>query len=441
MQNAAKVSAVATLALLASISSTVAAVTPPAKALKPKVTIIGIDGAEWSIINSLRSEGRLPTFDRLIKEGASGRMESIEPLFTPIVWTTIATGKAPREHGIRGFTSINPETGAKIPVNRTMRRTPAIWNILSQRGVKSLVTAWYATWPAEKINGAIVSDYTWNFKNSEQSEEFLESKVGIAFKDQTYPTSLLDRIKDLFLDKDAERAAYVRRFGLKPLVSPYALKHSYAKDTTYFRIWKRLRRAASYDFTAVYLQGPDLLSHQFFDEWTRFDAGELRKDAPDARLATHVERYYEYVDFMLAHYDAHIRQDGELLLILSDHGFEDKKRPVLTKVSDDRFAKMRYWHRRYGILIAHGPGVRRGAWVSSATIFDVAPTVLALFRLPLAGDMSGKPIAEIVGSAKRFEGWPRVSSYDAASARAPKLRTTPYDKSILKRLNDLGYIQ
>jgi arylsulfatase A-like enzyme len=144
---------------------------------------------------------------------------------------------------------------------------------------------------------------------------------------------------------------------------------------------------------------------------------------------------------LLAHYDAHIREDGEVLLVLSDHGFEDKKRPALTKVSDDRFAKMRYWHRRYGILIAHGPGVRRGAWVTSATIFDVAPTVLALFRLPLAVDMSGKPIAEIAGSAKRFEGWPRLSSYDATTAREAKLRTTPYDKSILKRLNDLGYIQ
>ena len=55
----------------------------------PRVLLIGIDGADLQVIDRLIAEGKLPTFQRLEREGAFGPLRSQEPLLSPIVWTTI----------------------------------------------------------------------------------------------------------------------------------------------------------------------------------------------------------------------------------------------------------------------------------------------------------------------------------------------------------------
>ena len=77
----------------------------PAAEFEPlgKVFILGLDGADWRIIDRLEAEGRLPNLARLRHEGAWGLLRSQKPLLSPIVWTTIATGRHPLDHGIMGF--------------------------------------------------------------------------------------------------------------------------------------------------------------------------------------------------------------------------------------------------------------------------------------------------------------------------------------------------
>ena len=88
---------------------------------EPFVVLIGLDGASEEIIDDLRSEGRLPNFDRLIRSGTYGRLQSYATrkimsdslqrgYFSPIVWSTIATGKIPEKHGIRDFVLPIPGT-------------------------------------------------------------------------------------------------------------------------------------------------------------------------------------------------------------------------------------------------------------------------------------------------------------------------------------------
>ena len=403
------------------------------------MTLIGIDGAEWQAINYLREQGELPTLDRFIKEGAHAKLESIDPTFTPIVWTTVATGMPPIRHGIRGFKLLNPETGHKVPVNRTMRKSPAIWNMLSSRGLQSLVTAWYATWPAEPVKGAVISDYTWPLKNTKLSEDFYQSQAGLQMRDQTYPRNLYNRVRQHFIDKFKENRAFEKRFGLAVKDSPYALKHGYAKDLTYFRIFRDMRQKQRFDLSTLYIQGPDLLSHKYWREFDLLTKG--RADSKEQGKAELIRRYYKFIDKILAVYDRTIRRPGETVVIISDHGFEARSKPILTKVSDDKFDMRQYWHRNQGILIAHGPNVKRGARIPVATVFDIAPTVLTHFRLPVAKDMQGKPLAEIVGTLPKK--LPTIASYDNPQKRtnAVKIRESTYDKEIIKSLNELGYIQ
>lgn len=406
---------------------------------RPSMTIIGIDAGEWTAINYLRSKGMMPNIDRLVRGGASGTLESIHPMFTPVVWTTIATGKPPLLHGIRGFRLLNPDNGKKIPVNRTMRRASAIWNLLSSRGLRSLITGWYATWPAEQVKGTIVSDYTWPFKNKDEAETLVEEKIGLDFKDQTYPRSLYHKMKGLFIDKFKKNPVFANRFDISVKDAPYALKHSYAKDLSYFKMYRRLRQQSRYDFTTLYIQGPDLLSHQFWQEFTMMIDGRAKPGSAAWKKADHIVRYYKFVDEMIGVYDKTLRAKNETVMIISDHGFEDKKKPILTKVSDDKFAKQQFWHRKEGILIANGPRIKPGTKIAGATIFDIAPSILGYFGLPVAQDMQGTPQPALCGCAP--DNLAKVKSYETQVAKKSDVRESPYDQAILKHLNDFGYIQ
>ena len=51
-----------------------------------------------------------------------------------MVWTTIATGKTPDQHGIGHFVAVNDKTGEQLPVTSAMRKVKAVWNILSDAG-------------------------------------------------------------------------------------------------------------------------------------------------------------------------------------------------------------------------------------------------------------------------------------------------------------------
>ena len=91
--------------------------------------------------------------ERLMEGGSYGPLLSMDPMISPRIWTTIATGEMPEEHGIVGFTN-----AAGVPVNARMRRTPALWEIVSAYGGVSAINGWYVTWPTDDVRGYMVSD-------------------------------------------------------------------------------------------------------------------------------------------------------------------------------------------------------------------------------------------------------------------------------------------
>ena len=125
-----------------------------------RVLVLGLDGMDPGVVDLLMSEGRLPHFARLRQEGAYGRLISQKPLLSPVIWTTIATGKTPDRHGIGHFIAVNSDTGEQLPVTSRMRKTKAIWNIASEADKRVAVVGWWATWPPEEIHGQVVSDHT-----------------------------------------------------------------------------------------------------------------------------------------------------------------------------------------------------------------------------------------------------------------------------------------
>ena len=124
----------------------------------PSLLLVGWDGADWPIANRLLTEGRLEQLQALTQQGVSGPLQSFAPYLSPMLWNTIATGKEPLEHGVGGFTERNPQSGKVQPLSVHSRKTKAIWNILSQRSLRTDVLAWFASHPAESVNGIVVSE-------------------------------------------------------------------------------------------------------------------------------------------------------------------------------------------------------------------------------------------------------------------------------------------
>src|SRR5207248_4665893 len=77
-----------------------------------KVLLIGWDAADWRVIMPLIDAGKMPNLGRVIEEGICGNIATLQPVLSPMLWTSIATGKRAYKHGIHGFSEPDPITGS-----------------------------------------------------------------------------------------------------------------------------------------------------------------------------------------------------------------------------------------------------------------------------------------------------------------------------------------
>jgi len=90
-----------------------------AKPLAQKVLLIGWDAADWKVASPLLEQGLMPTLDNLINAGVMGNLATLHPILSPMLWTSIATGKRADKHGIHGFAELDPNSGGVRPVTST----------------------------------------------------------------------------------------------------------------------------------------------------------------------------------------------------------------------------------------------------------------------------------------------------------------------------------
>ena len=93
-----------------------------------KVLLIGWDAADWKVITPLIDAGKMPNLARFLESGVKGNIATLQPCLSPMLWSSIATGKRPYKHGVHGFSEPDPVTGGIRPVTNLSRNTKAIWN-------------------------------------------------------------------------------------------------------------------------------------------------------------------------------------------------------------------------------------------------------------------------------------------------------------------------
>jgi predicted AlkP superfamily phosphohydrolase/phosphomutase len=125
--------------------------------MSKKLLLIGWDAADWKTIDRLVDQGDTPIMKGLIERGTRGNLTTLHPVLSPMLWTSIATGKRPFKHGIHGFAEPDPAGGARA-ISNLGRSTKAVWNILNQQGLRCNVVGWWPSHPVEPIKGVMVSD-------------------------------------------------------------------------------------------------------------------------------------------------------------------------------------------------------------------------------------------------------------------------------------------
>ena len=125
---------------------------------KDKLLLIGWDAADWKIIWPLIAKGQMPALKRMMSNGVYGNMSTMNPPYSPMLWTSVATGKTPEKHGVLGFIEVLPNNSGVRPVTANSRKVRALWNILHNQGLKSNLVGWWPSFPAEPIDGVIISD-------------------------------------------------------------------------------------------------------------------------------------------------------------------------------------------------------------------------------------------------------------------------------------------
>ena len=392
------------------------------------------------VVDLLMSEGKLPNFAKLRQEGAYGRLRSSKPLLSPVIWTTIATGKTPDQHGIGHFTAIDQQTGEKIPVTSEMRGVKALWNILSDQGKEVAVVGWWATWPAENVNGAIVSDHTcYHFlfpegEGGAQETQHLTHPPELAAR----LAPLIRRPHDISLDEatryiHVSPEEYAQPFAFENDVSHF--RWAVATADSYRRIGLELWKTEHPDILMVYTEATDSTAHLFGHLFRAAGlSGELA--VQQEKYGDAVEQMYLYADELIGQF-LEVMDDRTTLAVMSDHGFElGALQDDPSKTRDMRRVSERF-HREEGILYLYGRGVRAHARLHGATLVDVAPTLLALAGLAPALDMPGRALTEAFDFSVPKA---RIATYEDDAAKTRAAGGAAVDPQILERLRSLGYL-
>lgn len=254
--------------------------------MRDKVFILGIDGGTFRVIDELIKQDKLPNFKKIKENGSSGILNSCVPPTTDPAWQVLFTGKNPGNVGFYfNATYLGDEEYQKRLVTKI--ETETIWTILSKNNRTVGVYNIPFTYPAEKVNGFMVSGlFSPGFEKLTYPEE-IKKELG-----KNYCISIPDF---QYLTRKEQTSRSIEEINKK------------------FNIGIRLYKKYKPEFFMMVIAEVDTVQHFFWE-------GE--------KINETIEECYKLIDKYLGEI-IEVIDEGTTLFIASDHGFCKAKYDVL----------------------------------------------------------------------------------------------------------------
>lgn len=403
---------------------------------KKKLLLIGWDAADWEHINPLLDQGLLPNLEKFINQGVMGNLATLQPVLSPILWNSAATGKQAFKHGVLGFSEPDKHNGGARPSSSYTRTCKAIWNILSQNDYKCNVVNWWASHPAEKINGCVISNLINGVKFGIDGPIVSEGVVHPAEKSKFYgqfkvhPRELTSEQICAFIP-DADKLNQDEDSRL------YSFAETLAETLTTHSVATAVMEAEEWDFMAVYYTCIDHFAHGFMPyhppklPWISDQDFQIFKDV--------FKGAYRFSDMMLERLLQFTDEDTTVILC-SDHGFHSgQRRPRITPREP---AGPTVWHRDLGVFLMKGPNIKKDERIYGANLIDITPTILTALDLPIGQDMDGRPLLDVFidpPEVQTITSWEDVPGDDGMHTEEVPLSPQEADE-LMQQMIALGYV-
>ena len=376
---------------------------------RPRVIILGVNGAEWDILRPLLIRGELPNLAKVISNGVYGKLQTVSSPNCPKVYSTINTGVPPEENGITGFVV------GGITANTNMLKSEPVWSLLSKKGVTVGMANVPATFPVMPVNGYMVSGMLTRGKGCEDGVLCAPKLSEVQGGDPVYPKSMVPELEanvgDFYIDCSRMPSAEQLAGKEADVVNEWLAGVQKIREQQ-TKLFDYLLTKHPTDFTMMVQSCEDRVGHwlypiQPYNVGYNPKINSVRVDAfPDQ---------YRAFDKVLGTVLKHVDQDT-YLFIISDHGIkplrqlgEDPKHHSHggTASTTPVVAKHDYpdGDDVPGAIIAMGPGIRKNVELTgfSARVFDVAPTLLHLYGIPQPSQMKGRVLTEIFENSAKTQ--------------------------------------
>ena len=312
-----------------------------------KALVIGLDGVTLDLLGPWIEAGELPNLQKLMKQGASGRLRSTLPPISSSSWSSFATGVNPGKHGLVDFVYPGANSYKVSMINATSRQARALWNWLNDAGYTVGLLGIPTTYPPEAVNGFMISGFLSPGPESEWA----------------YPPELkqelLEELGEFLLAPD-ERYRSTRWLG-RFLDDLTASVENRTRAALY------LMRTRPWDLFAVVYWDTDMVQHE---TWRLLDPSHPRHDPAEAAASRDmILAFHRKVDADVGRLLAEAGPDT-LVVVMSDHGFGPVHSFFLTN----------NWLASLGLLqFRRNPGT-----MFKRCLFRLGFTPLKMFRLAKA---------------------------------------------------------
>lgn len=302
-----------------------------------KVFVLGLDGATWDLLAPMARAGMLPNLARLMREGASGTLQSVFPPLSPVAWTGVMTGKNSGKHGVFEFLEYAHDP-LKPRVNSSRAiKADLVWEVAGRGGKTTVAGGVPMSYPPRRAPGFYLGDFLSpagapDFSSDPALFAELEQAIGPY---RAWNTSTHDG------GREALALEELREF----------LEHHLAAV-------KFLMARCDWDLFMFDLMATDRIQHELWHVWDKTHKARKGREAELDALIPACNDFWAAMDQGIGAIEAALPADANLVL-MSDHGFGPIEQYVNFNVwlldrgdialQDSFYVRQKHWFYQRGI--------------------------------------------------------------------------------------------